>query len=111
MNRECVAAIPKVRKRRTESNVGTDFPSGNPPFGVLSGNASANTDTNTTVQRPLPNKPVTIEPSYSQDSLLSRPDIRHNGSKSFSALLAQGLELDTAYIVSGIPSMCSCMSG
>jgi hypothetical protein len=108
MNRECIAAIPKVRKRRTESNLGIDTPSGNPPFGVLSDNASANADTNASGSRPLPNKPVAVEPTYSQDSLLSRPDIRHNGSKSFTALLTRGLGLDTPYIVSGISSSCLC---
>lgn len=106
MNRECVAAIPKPRKRRAESNVGLDTPAGIPISGILGGNATAGAHANAVATQPAPARPVAIDRSESQDSLLSRPDIRHNGSKSCTALLARGLKLDSPYLVRRSSCLC-----
>ena len=103
MNRDCVAAIPKPRKRRTESNVGLESPAGFPVSGVPATNGSTYMSASV-APPPLSTRVsadnIAADRHRSQDSLLLRPDIRHNGSQSFTALLAGGLRLDSPYIVS-----------
>ena len=49
------------------------------------------------VSKPLPTPITTNVPV---ESLLSKGDLHHTGSKSFTTLLAQGLALDTLQVVS-----------
>lgn len=98
MGVECVAAVPKPRKRREGEFITTPGSAPPPPF--------SEDDTPTRDARALPSPaakpPVTSTAltSVPVDSLLSRGDLHHTGSKSFTALLAQGLGLETVQAVS-----------
>ena len=96
MNRECTAAIPKPRKRRAESNVAEDTLSVMQPPGLLNGAATIGPQE---TPRAPPVQPPIFDPGVAMSSLLSRSDIRHKNSRSFTTLLAQGSKLDTGYIV------------
>lgn len=85
MGKECHPAVPKPRKRRTQSNVGE---SEGISLGEFASSSSA-------AQGPAPkfDSPSGKQPDYSQrrDVLLSRHDLSHTDSKSFVSLFARGL--------------------
>lgn len=111
MSRECIVAIPKPRKRRTESNVGLESPAAFSTPGVPTTNGKSYMGLSIDPPPP-PNRAPTgtfaAVRNQSQDSLLSPPDLRNNGSKSFTALLVKGLRLDSPGIVSWSPLKMLC---
>ena len=98
MGRECVQAVPKPRKRRTESGVGLELANDLPPSISLSGETEP-VLVPKGAPKAAPKKQYGFESGTAINSMLSRADIRHTGSKSFTTLLAQGLKLDSAHIV------------
>ncbi|KAK5120950.1 hypothetical protein LTR85_005734 [Meristemomyces frigidus] len=86
MDRECIPSVPKPRKRRTLGD--EDSPAAPGSSRVPNGDAPASAPT-----RLL----KTQEPETGvHNSLLGRSDLSHNGSRSFAALLGQGLGLDNS---------------
>lgn len=102
MNRDCLPSVPRPRKRRPESennifqHPGTAILDAVPeskPAAVRHAN-------------PLPSPPLRTPASMQAasggvpvNSLLSNNDLYHTSSRSFSALLGQGLRFDTLTIV------------
>ncbi|KAF2214922.1 hypothetical protein CERZMDRAFT_95302 [Cercospora zeae-maydis SCOH1-5] len=81
MDRECIPAIPKARKRRTASNVGE---SEGIPLGEFAGPSASHAGPPLMFDLPVGNQ-------AEYQALLSRHDLSHNGSASFLALFARGL--------------------
>lgn len=85
MDRECVPAVPKPRKRRTHSNVGE---SEGIPLLEFAGSSKLSAN--------LPPKfdpPDVQQPAYQAErgALLARHDLSHPDSQSFTSLFARGL--------------------
>lgn len=102
MGLECIASVPKPRKRREGEFIASHASHGS---GTIAADAAVDTlSTPTRDSRTLPS-PVTKLPFISDganvpaDSLLSRGDLHHTGSKTFVALLAQSLEVDQLHPV------------
>lgn len=98
MERDCLPAVPKPRKRRTQSNVGES--EGIPLLefagpGADAGGGAGVVGPTASPQAPAPrfDPPSTTQPEYQADkgALLSRHDISHVDSKSFVALFSRGL--------------------
>ncbi|CAK1356118.1 uncharacterized protein RHO25_000247 [Cercospora beticola] len=85
MERECIPAVPKARKRRTASNVGE---SEGIPLGEFAGPSASHSGPPPKFDLPAGNHP---EYQADRSNLLSRHDLSHNDSKSFIALFARGL--------------------
>ena len=99
MSRDCIAAIPKPRKRRTESGTGPDTAGA---FDVEPAAAGAVRET----AKATPKRQSAFNPiATTTDSLLSRNDIRHTGSNSFVVLFKQGLKLDIFPSVRGATAL------
>lgn len=87
MDRECVPAVPKPRKRRTQSNVGES--EGIPLLEFAGPSASAS------AAGPPPkfDPPEAQQLTYQAErgALLARHDLSHTDSRSFTALFTRGL--------------------
>ncbi|KAF7186831.1 Transcription factor himD [Pseudocercospora fuligena] len=85
MDRECVPAVPKPRKRRTQSNVGES--EGIPLLEFAGPSASP------AGPPPKFDPPESQQPTYQAErgALLARHDLSHTDSRSFTALFTRGL--------------------
>lgn len=100
MGLECIASVPKPRKRREGEFIATHGSATTAAEHAFESNSTPIRDSRT-LPSPVPKQTLTPnQTSVPADSLLSRGDLHHTGSKTFSTLLAQGLELDKLQIVS-----------
>nr|POE47775.1 hypothetical protein CFP56_01106 [Quercus suber] len=98
MQRECVPAIPKPRKRRATNGFDASPPRGSqgiPLADILDHRSPLESNAGLHIARPLP-ATHDVVPSTVKESLLARHDLSHNGSASFRSLLSYGLGLDPA---------------
>lgn len=89
MDRDCVPAVPKPRKRRTESAVGLDTEQHGMSLLEFAGPSSSST------AAPPPQfdtaRPKQTDNGAERNFLLGRHDLSHVDSKSFVQLFRQGL--------------------
>lgn len=87
MDRDCVPAVPKPRKRRTGSGVGQEGDQGIP---LLDFAAASSSTAGPTAPRFDPARPGQSDETERQ-SLLQQHDLSHTDSKTFVALFSRGL--------------------
>ena len=107
MNRECLASIPKPRKRQSINGLGEPEIRGAPLSHILDNTTAALPLQTTSSRSPMPSHPV--QPRYS-DSLRhasgALSDITQDRNQSFASFFAQRLEVDDH-----APSFVDCLSG
>jgi len=103
MGRDCLPSVPKPRKRRPEGENDGQF-AGTSSFDPSSDASSAAAQNANTAPSSSPRKPTSSSTlgTLPVTSLLSRNDIHHTSSRSFAALLSQGLKIEPLTAVSPV---------
>ena len=88
MDRECLPSVPKPRKRRTLDGEAEGSPRSVPVAKLLDNSVVAGASSR-------PAAPLHGQASNVRNSLMSKHDLSHTGSKSFIKLLGQGLGIES----------------
>lgn len=94
MDRECTAATPKPRKTQEERTGDTNRPQSSTSAAPVQDSVPFVPSEPRPVKPALKRKADALQTGLHAESMLASSDLRHKSSRSFTALLAQRLQLD-----------------